>query len=143
MDLIVNPVLVIPSNELHWRFSRSSGSGGQNINKTDTRVKLSFNIEKSKALTSYQKHQITKQLSDQIVNATITVITQEHRTQYKNRKLALMRLGILLEKALEPPPKARKTTKPTKSSQRRRVNSKKKHGEKKQSRGRKTMIEEF
>ena len=143
MDLIVNPVLVIPSNELHWRFSRSSGSGGQNINKTDTRVNLSFNIEKSKALTSYQKHQITKQLSDQIVNATITVITQEHRTQYKNRKLALMRLGILLEKALEPPPKARKTTKPTKSSQRRRVNSKKKHGEKKQSRGRKTMIEEF
>ena len=143
MDLIVNPVLVIPSNELHWRFSRSSGSGGQNINKTDTRVNLSFNIEKSKALTSYQKHQITKQLSDQIVNATITVITQEHRTQYKNRKLALMRLGILLEKALEPPPKARKTTKPTKSSQRRRVNSKKKHGRKKQSRGRETMIEEF
>ena len=143
MDLIVNPVLVIPSNELHWRFSRSSGSGGQNINKTDTRVNLSFNIEKSKALTSYQKHQITKQLSDQIVNTTITVITQEHRTQYKNRKLALMRLGILLEKALEPPPKARKTTKPTKSSQRRRVNSKKKHGRKKQSRGRETMIEEF
>ena len=143
MDLIVNPVLVIPSNELHWRFSRSSGSGGQNINKTDTRVNLSFNIEKSKALTSYQKHQITKQLSEQIVNATITVITQEHRTQYKNRKLALMRLGILLGKALEPPPKARKTTKPTKSSQRRRVNSKKKHGRKKQSRGRETMIEEF
>ncbi len=143
MDLIVNPVLVIPSNELHWRFSRSSGSGGQNINKTDTRVNLSFNIEKSKALTSYQKHQITKQLSEQIVNATITVITQEHRTQYRNRKLALMRLGILLGKALEPTPKARKTTKPTKSSQRRRVNSKKKHGEKKQIRGRKTMIEEF
>ena len=143
MDLIVNPVLVIPSSELHWRFSRSSGSGGQNINKTDTRVNLSFDIEKSKALTSYQKHQITKQLRDQIVNSTITVISQEHRTQYKNRKLALMRLGILLEKALEPPPKARKTTKPTKSSQRRRVNSKKKHGEKKQSRGRKTMIEEF
>ena len=86
MDLIVNPVLVIPSNELQWRFSRSSGSGGQNINKTDTRVNLSFNIEKSKTLTSYQKHQITKQLSDQIVNATITVITQERRTQYKNRK---------------------------------------------------------
>ena len=143
MDLIVNPVLVIPSNELHWRFSRSSGSGGQNINKTDTRVNLSFNIEKSKALTSYQKHQITKQLSDQIVNATITVITQEHRTQYKNRKLALMRLRIILKEALAPLPKARKATKPTKSSQRKRVNSKKKHGEKKQRRGRKTMIEEF
>ncbi len=143
MDLIVNPALVIPSNELHWRFSRSSGSGGQNINKTDTRVNLSFNIEKSKALTSYQKHRITKQLSNQIVNTTITVITQENRTQYKNRKLALMRLGILLEKALEPPPKARKTTKPTKSSQRKRVNSKRKHGEKKQSRRVKTMIEEF
>ena len=143
MDLIVNPGLVIPSNELHWRFSRSSGSGGQNINKTDTRVNLSFNIKKSKALTSYQKHQITKQLSDQMVNAKITVITQEHRTQYKNRKLALIRLGILLRKALEPHPKARKATQPTKSSQRKRINSKKKHGEKKQSRGRKTIIEEF
>jgi len=143
MDLIVNPVLVIPSSELHWRFSRSSGSGGQNINKTDTRVNLSFDIEKSKALTSYQKHQITKQLRDQIVNSTITVISQEHRTQYKNRTLALMKLGILLEKALEPPPKARKATKPTKSSQRRRVNSKKKHGKKKLGRGKKTMLEEF
>ena len=143
MDLIVNPGLVIPSNELHWRFSRSSGSGGQNINKTDTRVNLSFNIESSKALTSYQKHQVTKQLNDQIVNSTITIISQEHRTQYKNRKLALIRLGILLGKALEPPPKARKATKPTKSSQRRRINSKKKHGEKKQSRGRNIIIEEF
>ncbi len=143
MELFVNPGLVIPSNELHWRFSRSSGSGGQNINKTDTRVNLSFNIENSRALTSYQKHQVTKQLSDQIVNGRITVITQEHRTQYKNRKLALMRLGILIEKALEPPTKARKVTKPTKSSQRRRVNSKKKHGEKKQSRKKKTIIEEF
>ena len=143
MDLIVNPVLVIPSNELHWRFSRSSGSGGQNINKTDTRVNLSFNIKNSKALTSYQKHQATKQLNDKIVNSTITVITQEHRTQYKNRKLALMRLGIIIGKALEPPPKERKATKPTKSSQRRRINSKKKHGEKKQSRGRQTIIEEF
>ena len=130
MDLIVNPVLVIPSNELHWRFSRSSGSGGQNINKNDTRVNLSFNIENSRSFTSYQKHQITKQLNDQIIGGTIAVITQEHRTQYKNRKLALIRLGILLEKALELPPKARKATKPTKSSQRRRVNSKKKHGEK-------------
>ena len=143
MDLIVNPGLVIPSNELHWRFSLSSGSGGQNTNKTDTRVSLSFNIKNSKALTSYQKHQVTRQLNDKLVNSTITVISQEHRTQYKNRKLALMRLGIILGKALEPPPKARKATKPTKSSQRRRINSKKKHGEKKQSRGRKTIIEEF
>ena len=68
MDLIVNPGLIIPSNELHWRFSRSSGSGGQNINKTDTRVNLSFNIKNSKALTSYQKHQVTKQLNGQIAS---------------------------------------------------------------------------
>ena len=141
MDLIINPGLVIPSKELYWRFSRSSGSGSQNLNKTDTRVNLSFNIEKSKALTSYQKHQITKQLGGQILNAPITLITQEHRTQYKNRKLALLKLGIILKKALEPPPKARKATKPTKSSQRRRIDSKKKHGEKKQRRNNKTIIE--
>ena len=139
MDLIISPGLVIPSNELHWRFSRSSGSGGQNINKTDTKVNLSFNIENSKALTSYQKHQVTKQLNHQIVNSTIKVVTQEHRTQYKNRRLALIRLGILLRKSLKPPPKARKATKPTKSSQRRRLESKKKQGEKKQNR-RNTLI---
>ena len=143
MDLIVNPVLVIPSSELHWRFSRSSGSGGQNINKTDTRVKLSFNIENSKALTSYQKNQITKKLNDKIIDDNITVITQEHRTQYRNRKLALHKLGILIKKALEPPPKTRKATKPTKSSQRRRIDFKKKHGEKKQSRSKKSIIEGF
>ena len=143
MDLIINPGLVIPSKELYWRFSRSSGSGGQHINKTDTRVNLSFDIEKSKALTSYQKHQVKKRLRNQIINATITVVTQEHRSQYKNRKLALLRLREILAKALEPTPKARKATKPTKSSQRRRIDSKKKHGEKKQSRSSKTIIEGF
>ncbi len=143
MNLIINPGLVIPSNELHWRFSRSSGSGGQNINKTDTRVELSFNIEDSRVLTPSQKHKLNKQLKSHIIKKSISIITQDHRTQYKNRKLALVRLGIIINKALEPLPKRRKVTKPTNSSQKRRLNSKKKHGKKKQSRQRTTIVEDF
>ncbi len=143
MNLIINPGLEIPSNELHWRFTRSSGSGGQNVNKTDTRVELTFNIEKSKILTSYQKDLITQQLKGQITKNKIVVISQAHRTQYKNRKLALIRMASLINKAIETLPQKRKPTKPTKSSQKRRVNSKKKHSEKKQSRRKKTIMEEF
>ena len=143
INLIINPELVIPSNELNWRFSRSSGSGGQNINKTDTRVELSFNIENSRVLNSNQKDQIAKQLEGMIIKDTITVVTQEHRTQYKNRMLALIRLKMIIEKALRALPKTRKATKPTKSSQKKRLDTKKRIGEKKQNRSKKTINEAF
>ena len=59
MDLIISPKLVIPSNELKWCFSRSSGPGGQKLNKTNTKVAITFNIEKSKVLNDYQKKVLT------------------------------------------------------------------------------------
>ncbi len=68
MNLTINSKLEIPANEIHWRFSRSSGSGGQNVNKTDSRVEIVFNVFKSKTLTSYQKHRILIQNKIKLTN---------------------------------------------------------------------------
>ncbi len=134
MDIKINSRIVIPSNEIEWRFSRSSGSGGQNVNKTESRVELVFNIENSKVLSPYQKFRIINQLNPKIIKGSICIAVQDKRTQYENRKLAISRLGDLLRNQLKPQGKVRKETKPTNSSQRRRVELKKKRGELKRNR---------
>ena len=134
MKLRINTNLVIPANEIHWRFSRSSGSGGQNINKTDSRVEIVFNVSESKTLTPYQKHKILLQNEVKLTNGCICIAVQDKRTQYQNRQLALSRLSLTLRGLLKPPPKKRMQTIPTRSSQKKRVDSKKKRGELKKSR---------
>ena len=128
MNLKINSHLIIPSDEIHWRFSRSSGAGGQKTNKTESRVELNFNINTSRILTPYQKHLLRKQLKGRLVNDSISVLAQEHRTQYKNRQLALVKLASLIREALKPSPKLREPTKPSISSRARRINSKKMRG---------------
>ena len=64
MDLIITSRLVIPSRELKWRFSRSSGPGGQKVNKTNTRVEIIFNIEESKVLNDYQKESFNEKIEN-------------------------------------------------------------------------------
>ena len=134
MNLTVNSKLEIPVNEIQWRFSRSSGAGGQNVNKTDSRVQIVFNVSESKALTPYQKHRISIQDEVKLNNGCICIAVQDKRTQYQNRQLALSRLSSILRELLKPPSKKRRETKPTRSSQRKRVESKKKRGELKKSR---------
>ena len=134
MNLTINSKLEIPANEIGWRFSRSSGAGGQNVNKTDSRVEIVFNVLESKVLTPYQKHRITSQDQTKLVNGCICIAVQDMRTQYHNRQLALNRLASILRDLLKPPPKKRRETMPTRSSQRKRVASKKKRGELKKSR---------
>ena len=134
MNLIINSKLKIPASEIQWRFSRSSGSGGQNVNKTDSRVEIIFNVFESKTLTPYQKHRISIQAEIKLINGCICIAVQDKRTQYQNRQLALSRLASILRELLKPPPKKRRETKPTRSSQRKRVESKKKRGELKKSR---------
>ena len=134
MNLIINSKLEIPANEIKWRFSRSSGSGGQNVNKTDSRVEIRFDVSESKALTPYQKHRIRRQDETKLVKGCICIAVQENRTQYQNRQLALNRLAATLRDLLKPPPKKRRETIPTRSSQRKRVESKKKRGELKRNR---------
>ena len=134
MNLRINTKLEIPSNEIQWRFSRSSGTGGQNVNKTDSRAEIVFNVSDSKTLTPYQKHRISIQDEVKLINGSICIAVQDKRTQYQNRQLAMSRLASTLRELLKPPPKKRRETIPTRSSKKKRVESKKKRGELKKNR---------
>tara|TARA_Y200000002_G_scaffold302873_1_gene258252 strand:+ start:402 stop:824 length:423 start_codon:yes stop_codon:yes gene_type:complete len=134
MNLRINSKLEIPDNEIKWRFSRSSGAGGQNVNKTDSRAEIVFNVSESKTLTPYQKYRISIQDEVKLSNGCICIAVQDKRTQYQNRQLALTRLTSTLRELLKPPPKKRRETIPTRSSQRKRIESKKKRGELKRNR---------
>ncbi len=134
MDLKITKTLVIPPNEIKWRFSRSSGPGGQNVNKIESRVEIIFNLEDSKVLNNYQKEILKRNLKTKIVNNSLSLAVQEHRNQLLNRQLALMKFSSILKNALNKPFKLRKSTQPTKASQKKRVEVKKKRGELKKSR---------
>ena len=140
MDLKITKKLVIPSNEIKWRFSRSSGPGGQNVNKIESRVEIIFNLEDSKVLNDYQKEILKRNLKNRLVNNSLRLAVQEHRNQFLNRQLALLKFSLILKNALNKPFKLRKSTQPTKSSQKKRVEVKKKRGELKKSRQKKKYI---
>ncbi len=132
MDLHINSRLVIPAKELKWRFSKSSGPGGQSVNKTDSRVELVFDIKRSSVFGPFHKQRLLERLQNRCVNGCLNIVASEERSQYQNRQLAIARLTNLLQEGLKPPPKARKTTKPTRTSQKRRVTAKKHRGALKQ-----------
>ena len=134
MNLRITSKLEIPTSEINWRFSRSSGSGGQNVNKTDSRVEIVFNVSKSKTLSPYQKHRILIKKNYKLINDCICIVVQDKRSQYQNRQLAVNRLVSTLQELLKPPPKRRRETIPTRSSQRKRLDLKKKRGELKRKR---------
>ena len=134
MDLIITKTLVIPSKEIKWRFSRSSGPGGQNVNKIESRVEIIFNYEDSKVLNDSQKAILKVNLKNKLVNNSLCFAVQEHRNQLLNRRLALMKFSSIIKDALNKKSKSRKSTKPTKASQNKRIEFKKKRGELKKSR---------
>ena len=137
MDLIITSRLVIPSRELKWRFSRSSGPGGQKVNKTNSRVEIIFNIEESKVLSDYQKKVLNIKLKNNLVNNCICLAVQEERNQLLNRQIAILKISSVIRNSLNNSTKVRKATKPSKASQNKRLNSKKKRGELKKIRQRK------
>ena len=134
MDLIITKKLVIPSKEVKWRFSRSSGPGGQNVNKVESRVEIIFNLEDSEVLNDYQKKILKVYLKNKLVNNSLCLAVQEHRNQLLNRQLALKKFISIIRDALNKSSKLRKSTKPTKASKRKRIEFKKKRGELKKSR---------
>ena len=134
MDLKITKTLVIPSNEIKWRFSRSSGPGGQNVNKIESKVEIIFNLEDSKVLNDYHKEILKRNLKNKLVNNSLHLAVQEHRNQLLNRQLALMKFSSIIKDGLNKPFKFRKSTQPTKASQKKRVEVKKKRGELKKSR---------
>lgn len=119
MDVHVSPSLIIPAVELSWRFSRSSGPGGQHVNTTDTRAELSWNVAASGVLSTAQRERLRAGLAGQMVDGVITVSSSEHRSQLRNREAAVDKLAALVRAALGPPPRRRRPTRPTKGSMRR------------------------
>jgi ribosome-associated protein len=141
-DLHVSAAVVIPAAELQWRFSRSSGPGGQNVNKVETAVELGFDLEGTGAIGPFQKQRLLERLGSRCVAGCLRVAVSEHRSQYQNRQLAMQRLGDLLREGLKPPPKLRKPTKPTRGAVKRRVEAKKQKSQVKQARQRRASMDE-
>ena len=127
--------LVIPAGELLERFSRSAGPGGQGVNTTDSRVELVFDVAASTALTEAQRGRLLEALGRRLADDRLTVVASEHRSQLRNRAAARERLVALLQESLAPPPPPRRATRPTRGSQRRRLESKKRRGQLKSARG--------
>ena len=116
--------LEIPRGELRWRFSRSSGPGGQGVNTADSRVELSYDVQRSPALPEPLRERALGRLAGRLVDGVLTVSAQEHRAQLANRRAAEQRLVETLGEALAPPPRPRHATRPTRGSVRRRQEAK-------------------
>src|SRR3954470_4529780 len=133
-DLPVTDTVVVPAAALNWRFSRSSGPGGQGVNTADSRVELSVSVADLPGLSDAQRHRLTDRLGDRLTVGVLTIAASEHRQQLRNRQAARDRLAAVLRAALAPPPPSRRRTKPTRGSQERRIEAKKQRGQLKKQR---------
>src|SRR4051812_42511867 len=136
MPLRVGPRLTIADGELSWRFSRSSGPGGQSVNTADTRVELSYDVARAPSLPPLLRRRALERLAGRLVDGVLTVAASEHRSQLQNRLAAEARLIALLRDATAPPPPPRRPTKPTKGAQEARLQEKKRRARVKQQRQR-------
>ncbi len=132
--LTIRPGLVIGEGELHWRFSRSSGPGGQSVNTSDSRVELIFDLARTDVFGATLKQRALAALAGRLVDGAITVTASEHRSQLRNREAAEQRLAALLRDAIAPPRPPRRPTRPSRSSIRRRLDGKRRRGDLKQAR---------
>ena len=133
--LRVTRSVVIPERELTWRFSRSSGPGGQSVNTADSRVELSLDVARTSALGPIQRARVFERLSRRLVDGVLTVRASEHRSQLRNREAALERMTKILAGALAPPPPRRRPTRPTRGAVERRLADKKRRSRTKRLRG--------
>jgi ribosome-associated protein len=133
-DLSVSHTVTIPARELRWSASRSGGPGGQNVNKVSSKVDLRFDLEASEALTDTQKSRLRAAARNRLdEDGAIQIVVQDTRDQQKNLELARARLAELIRKSMVVP-KARKKTRPSLGAKRRRLNDKKRVGDKKRDR---------
>ena len=123
--LRVSPGLTIPESELSWRFSRSSGPGGQGVNTADSRVGAAVGCGASIALTPHQRERLLERLGGRLIDGVLTIAASEHRAQLRNRDAARERLVVLVADALRPPAPPRRATKPSRGSKERRLTAKK------------------
>jgi ribosome-associated protein len=133
-DIVVTPRLTIPVGELALAFARSGGPGGQNVNKVSSKVELRWNPTTSAALTADDRTWLLGKLANKLTtDGTLIVTSTKTRDQIKNREDALSKLALIVRAALDRP-KARKPTKPSKGSKRRRVEAKRHRSEIKRNR---------
>jgi ribosome-associated protein len=100
-DLVVNTQLTIPGSEIRFRFSRSSGPGGQNVNKLETRVEVLFDLAHSPSVSGVQRLLLRQRLPGHIdSDGVLRLVVSDTRSQLQNRELALARLAELLRRAL-------------------------------------------
>ena len=137
--LAVNESLSIPRGELDIRVSRSSGAGGQHVNKTSSRVEIFWNVLESRALDDAQRSRLRDKLASRLTSdGSIRVVASDMRSQSRNRELAEERLADLVRRALIIP-KKRRATKPSRAAKEARLESKKRHSTKKAERGKKSF----
>ena len=123
--MTINSKIQIPENELEFKISRSSGPGGQNVNKLNTKVAVNFDIENSGALNAEQKEIILRKLGYRLTKDNkLIVVSQQFRTQRANRDYAVEKLEGLIENALRKV-KTRRPTRPTRTAVEKRLKSKK------------------
>ena len=135
MPLEIGPSILIPDDELEWKFIRASGPGGQNVNKVSSAVQLRFLLPRNTSVPVAARNRLRagagQRLND---DGTILIVARSERSQEQNRRAALERLAALIRAALIEP-KIRRKTRPTKGSQERRIESKKRRGATKSRRG--------
>lgn len=140
-DLLIPPGpgaprgLRVPAEELREVFSRSSGPGGQGVNTTDSRVQLSLDLATTTALDETQRARVLHNLAARLDGTALTIAASEERSQRRNRVAARARLAGLLREAVAPPV-PRRPTRPTRGSQRRRLEAKSRRGAIKENRRR-------
>lgn len=120
--------------ELEFSATRSSGAGGQHVNKVSSKIVLRWNIRDSKVASGEQKEFLIQKLKSYLtLDGTLILTGQEHRSQLQNKDAVIEKLGALLERAFKKV-KARKASKPSKAATKKRLESKRRHSEKKESR---------
>ncbi len=120
--VFITPKISVPDEELHESFVRSSGAGGQNVNKVSTAVELRFSIFENLTIPYDVKMRLIRLAGRKVSQEGVLILfVQTHRTQEMNRKAALMRFVELVRKAAEPPPPPRIATKPTRGAVKRRL----------------------
>ena len=131
----INDEVAIPLSELNFRFTTSSGPGGQHANRSATRAVLQFDVAQSPSLTDEVRMRLLEKLSTRLdKEGVLQIQVQDSRSQVQNRELAIGRFQELLAEALKKRKKRRKT-KPSQAVQEARLAEKKKRGERKQERG--------
>jgi len=134
-EIQVTATLAIPLDELRFRFSRAGGPGGQNVNKTETRVELTFDVAHSPSLSDWQRGRIRERLANQIDSeGVLHLVASSERSQLRNREEVVERFRAVLAGALRPV-RHRRPTKPTTASRERRLAGKAHRAEIKKGRG--------